>query len=309
VDSITNTFTLTWSGITNVWLPGGSFGVDVDDASGPSWFGHTMTNYIGILDIQATATNPFIINLASLDGSVPGLATNFDRTATNIWTIAMTTRGVTGFDPDKFVINDHSFSNDLAGGTFTVALSSNGLSVNVIFLPNFAPVANAASYSRGWGTFIRIPITNLVAGFTSDGNGDGRALVAVGSSTNGSWMATNSLWISLAPTNNVAESFPYVVRDTRSYRPGDTVLMATNWLTVLVTNAVGTAQTISISGPNVRVMFAGVPGWAYDVERTTNLAGGTWIVLQTTNAPAHGVWEYLDTNPPSPSGYYRIKQH
>jgi uncharacterized repeat protein (TIGR01451 family) len=309
VDAITNTFTVTVNAITNVWLPDGSLSVDVNDATGLPGTGYTQTNYVGVLDLQATASNPFTIHLVSFDGASPGLAANFDYHVTNTWTIATTTRGVTGFDPAKFVVNDSQFSNDLAGGTFTVELSGDGLSVNVVFLPNHAPVAAVANYGRAWGTSLRIPITHLLTNHTSDADGDGRGLAVLGVSTNGAWISTNTAYIYFSPTNNLSESFQYVIRDLRSYRLGDTVQMATNLVTVSVTNAVGQARSISASGPNIRIQFAGVPGFAYDVERTTNIASGVWIVLQTTNAPAHGVWEFLDANPPMPAAFYRIKQH
>jgi uncharacterized repeat protein (TIGR01451 family) len=309
VNAVTNSFTVTVQAVSNIWEPDGRFTVDVSDASGPAGTGYTQTNYIGVLDVQATAAQPFTIQLVSLDGSVPGPAANFDYHNTNTWTIAIAAVGVTGFDPGKFVVNDTQFSNDLAGGTFTVALSGDGKSVNVVFLPNQAPVAGVASYGRAWGTSLRIPIIHLLAGFTSDADGDARALIALGTSTNGSQISTNSAYLFFAPTNNVPESFLYVIRDLGNYRPGDTVQAATNWLTVTVTNAVGSVQAVSTSGTSVTVQFAGVPGYAYDVERTTNLVGGTWVVLMTTNAPARGIWLLVDPNPPVPAAFYRSRQH
>ncbi|MDB6110086.1 MAG: hypothetical protein JWR69_1836 [Pedosphaera sp.] len=307
VNAVTNTFTVTVNGVTNVWLAGGRLTNQVNNASGPAGTGFEQLNLAGVLTVQATSTNPFTIHLASLSGASPGVSANFVYTNLYSWTIVTTTRGVSGFDPTKFVIDDSHFSNDLAGGVFNVTLSVDSNSVVVGFTPNHAPVANAASYGRAWGTVVRIPITGLITGFTSDADGDGRALTRAGSSTNGASVATNSTYILFAPTNNFAESFPYVVRDTRVYRAGDTVQMATNWLTVTVTNAVGQVQSILNSGSGITLNFAGVPGYAYDVERSTNLVA--WTVVLTTNAPAAGTWVYLDGQPPSPQAYYRLKQH
>jgi hypothetical protein len=170
-------------------------------------------------------------------------------------------------------------------------------------------VAALATYGRAWGTVLRIPIAHLLANYTSDSDGDGRGLVVLGLSTNGAWISTNSSYILFAPTNSLPETFNYVICDLRSYRPGDTVLRATNSLMMSVTNAVGRVQTISVSGPSVKVRFAGVPGYPYEVERTTNVTNGPWVVVLTTNAPVNGVWEYLDTSPPFPWAFYRTKQH
>jgi hypothetical protein len=169
-------------------------------------------------------------------------------------------------------------------------------------------VANPVNFNRNWGTFLRIPITNLLASAT-DPDGDPIALVMIGTSTNGSWVATVGKYVVIAPTNNISESFVYIVRDVRSYRPADTVRMATNWFTVNVTYAYGLAQSITISGPTAVVHFAGVPGYSYEVERSTNLISQSWTVLLITNAPPRGVWQFIDTNPPPGEAYYRTRQH
>jgi hypothetical protein len=309
VNALTNTFTITVLGVTNLWSQGGGFTVDVNDAAGLPGVGYTQTNFAGVLDIQSTSTNPFVIQLNSFNGGSPGLATNFNDDVTNVWTIATTTRGVVGFSEDKFAVVDTNFINDLQGGTFRVELSSDGSAVQVVFIPNHAPIASPASYGRAWGTSLRIPVADLLGNFTSDLDADGRGLLSLTIGTNGSWIVTNSTQIFFAPTNNFPESFSYIIRDLRAYRPGDTVRTATNWFSVSVTNATSSARSISSGGSAVTVRLAGVPGYAYDVERTTNVVTGPWIVLLTTNAPAGGIWRYVDNNPPSPAAYYRTRQH
>jgi hypothetical protein len=119
---------------------------------------------------------------------------------------------------------------------------------------------------------------------------------------------TNASYILFTPTNNFPESFTYTVRDVRSYRPGDTVRTATGWITISVTNAIGSVVSVASSGGAITIKFAGVPGYAYDVERAVDL-GGSWTVVLTTNAPPHGLWFYTDSNPPQPSAFYRLRQH
>jgi hypothetical protein len=84
--------------------------------------------------------------------------------------------------------------------------------------------------------------------------------------------------------------------------------MATNWITVSVTNAISSVVSVASTGGAITIQFAGVPGYTYDVERTTNL-DGVWTVLLTTNAPPHGVWIYTDNNPPQPAAFYRLEQN
>jgi hypothetical protein len=308
IDSFTNTFIVTLPGLTNYWYGGSNLIVNIFDAGGGPGSGYSQTNYTGVLDVLATSTNPFTIKLDSFNGGSPGPAANFDNNSNYVWTIATTTRGVIDITTNQFIVDTGAFTNDLAGGTFSVASSGDGKSVNVIFAPNHDPEANPVNFNRNWGTFLRIPITNLLASAT-DPDGDSITLVMTGASTNGSWVSTVGKYVVIAPTNNIPESFVYVVRDVRSYRSGDTVRMATNWFTVNVTYAYGLAQSITVSGPTAMVHFAGVPGYSYEVERSTNLAGPSWTVLLITNAPPRGVWQFIDTNPPTGGAYYRTRQH
>ncbi len=306
VDSVTNTFTVTVQPLTNIWSPGGTFTVNVNDANGPAGTGYTQTNYTGYLDVQATSTNPFTILLGSLDGGSAGPAANFNNNSNYTWTIATTTRGVLEFDPAKIIVDTGAFTNDLAGGVFSV--TTNGDAVELVFTPNHAPVAFPISLGRAWGTVMRIPISYVLTNFTTDPDGDATALSGLGASTNGTPITTNASFIFFAPTNNFPESFTYTIHDLRSYRPGDTVRTATDWITISVTNAIGSVVSIASSGGAINIQFAGVPGYAYDVERATNL-DGFWAVMLTTNAPPHGVWIYTDINPPQPSAFYRLRQH
>lgn len=299
IDSVTNTFDVTLQALTNYWFGGSNLTVNVSDATGAG--GVSQTNYLGVLSVPATTVNPFTIKLV-------GLASNFNYSSNYTWTIATTTRGVLGLtSTNQFIVDTSAFTNDLAGGYFQVVLSNDGGSVDLVYVGNQGPAANPVLLVRALNTSMKISIANILTNYTSDPNGDVRILTAVGVSTNGSSIYTNGGFIFYAPTNNLPENFIYVVRDGRTYRPGDTVLTATNWISISVNHAVGYPQSITPSGGTVSVLFAGVPGYAYDVQRSTNLT--TWIILYTTNAPRNGFWIFTDSNPPQPSAYYRAQQH
>lgn len=303
IDSVTNTFSVSVIGLTNYWYSDSNLTVNISDALGGAGSGFLQTNYTGVLSVPATVTNPFVIKLA-------GPATNFNSASNYTWTIATTTRGVINFlSTNQVIVDTSGFTNDLAGGFFTVEPSGDGSSVNLVYTGNLPPVANPITLGRAFGTSLKISIPLVLTNYTGDANGDARIFLGAGTSTNGAYISTNSAFIWFAPVNNLPESFTYAVRDNRTYRPGDTVYVATNWITVVVTNAVGYAQAISgINGNDVTVKFAGVPGYAYDVERATNVAG-PWSVVATTNAPSAGVWIYTDSSPPQPSAFYRTAQH
>jgi VCBS repeat-containing protein len=315
VDAVTNTFTVTVQAVANTtWGPGGSYTCNVTNATGVAGTGYSLLAPVTGLDVQATSGSPFTINLVSYNGASPGQAANFNNNNSYTWTIATAPCGVTGFSTDKFVINTSGFSNDLAGGVFAISNYANA--ILLVFTPNPPPVANLAYWGRGWGTSLRITTSQFLTAFTSDPNGYPRALYSVGPGTNGSYIGTNSTYILYAPTNNFPEQFPYVVCDVNSaYRPGDTVRKATNYLVISVTNAVGSAQSITSSGSAITVRFAGVPGYKYVVERASQ-AAGPWTTLDgsggttdsRTNAPSGGVWLFSETPPYSPA-FYRVRQN
>jgi autotransporter-associated beta strand protein len=130
------------------WASGGNYNWQILDAAGtagtaPGW---DLLSVGGILDISATSAEPFAVNLWSLSGADPdvnGDALNFDATQGYTWTIASATGGITGFAEDAFTINTAAangaagFSNDLGGGTFSLAVS--GTDLNLVFTPGSGP--------------------------------------------------------------------------------------------------------------------------------------------------------------------------
>jgi hypothetical protein len=184
-------------------------------------------------------------------------------------------------------------TNDLAGGQVVT---------------NHPPVANAAIYSRAKGTSIKINVTNLLAQFTSDADGDAVRLASFGSSTNGSTLmlatnvTTSVVYIVLTPANNLSESFNYTVSDGNGGTNGALI-------TVNVTNAVGqvTGSISTTGGGAVTTTWAGIPGSSYVVQRSPDLS--TWTDLWTTNAPTAGVFIFTDPAPPQPTAYYRLRQN
>jgi WD40 repeat protein len=76
-------------------------------------------------------------------------------------------------------------------------------------------------------------------------------------------------------------------------------------------NGVSSVKGIAYEANAVILTNAGIPGYTYSVERTTNLVpGATWTPMWTTNlltSPPVEVWLYFDSSPESPSGFYRLR--
>jgi hypothetical protein len=236
---------------------------------------------------------------------------------------------VAGQTSASLTFNPVSMTN--AGYYFVVATNLYGsVTSSVAKLTVLGVLANPATYNRAYGVFpspgisLKISITNLLAQYTLDPAGDGLVSVAGGLLTNNTVIATTtngssvycanpfagSQYIVLSPTNNLNETFAYVVQDN-TY-PAFT---ATNVITITVTNAMGQATgSIVTDGGAVTTAWAGIPGSGYDVQRNTNLMAGIgWVIIWTTNAPPAGVFSYTDNFSDlgftPASAYYRLQQH
>ena len=302
----TNIITL---GVTTaVWEGGGIYEWQVTDATGtaggnPGW---GLLNTNGPLNVTATSGSKFTIKLVSLSGSSAGECGNFNNKQAYSWRIATASGGVSGFAADKFTLDTTGFANSRgAVGAFSL-----GQSGNDIYL-NFTPVfATAAGYSRAWGTFTRFSESSLVSTYTT-GN-DARELVRVATGSGGTVPVVQiGGEIQLAPAHNNPETFEYVVR-----LAGYATSLATNIITLGVTNAVSSVAGIITTGSgSVTIKLAGVPGYAYLIQRASNL-NGPWTDLDGSNstpdsrhvAPASVVWTFTDTAPTNPA-YYRLRQN
>lgn len=68
-----------------------------------------------------------------------------------------------------------------------------------------------------------------------------------------------------------------------------------------------TSPGISTSGGSATLSFAGIPGYSYSVQRSANVTFSPYVIVWTTNAPAGGVFECVDPNPPQPTAFYRLQ--
>jgi hypothetical protein len=76
-------------------------------------------------------------------------------------------------------------------------------------------------------------------------------------------------------------------------------------LTVGSSNGVGgQASGIAFTGGTASMNFAGIPGYTYNVQVSTDLV--TWTTIYTTNAPVGGVFQFTDNAAPTPDAFYRL---
>jgi hypothetical protein len=114
-------------------------------------------------------------------------------------------------------------------------------------------------------------------------------------------------------TNNVADRISFSVRDQRAaYRAGDTVRTATAFIQIAIAEPGGSNSnlvSITYTSGIPTLVFAGIPGYSYDVQRTTNLTPPVaWTTLWTTNAPTNGLFQFTDIAAPTSTAFYRSAQ-
>jgi hypothetical protein len=162
------------------------------------------------------------------------------------------------------------------------------------------PVANAATYSRGRGMSLKIPIADI----GSDPDGNPLTVVSAGPSVEGATIGWDETYLFYRLAADQGDSFPYTVSNGAE--------SASNTLTVTVPPAAGgLAQEVSVGVGAVTVKFYGIPGLTYDVQRATTLSPANWTTLTASAlAPgADGSFSYTDNSPPPGNAYYRSVRH
>lgn len=113
----------TLSSNAQTWAAGGTYVWELNNTAGTAGgTGWDLLSINGGLDITATSSGKFTINVTSLNGSqVSGITPSFNSSLDYSWLIADATSAVTGFDATAFTLNLTGFQNSYSG-TWAVAL-------------------------------------------------------------------------------------------------------------------------------------------------------------------------------------------
>jgi autotransporter-associated beta strand protein len=265
----------------------------------------TINNTLSLAGTTLIALNRANAQNASQIAGITTLTVDGTLTVTNVGPALQAGDTFTLFSAASASGNFSATNLPALGGALCWRTTNNfaALTVNQV-------VAGNVSYTRAKGVSVKIAIADLLTNVTSlPITGDAFTLTAVGASTNGSAIASDTLpatsgYIFFTPTNDLAETFTYTVSDAQGGS-------ATGLITINVVPGAGGPQSITVSGGVATVSFAGIPGYAYLVQRSTNLAD--WVTLLTTNAPANGLFMFADDFSDLPGGppvsaYYRTAQ-
>ena len=168
---------------------------------------------------------------------------------------------------------------------------------------NRAPVVGDYGAATTEGRPVSIAVAKLLSS-ASDADGDPMTISAVSAmSTNGGGVVLSGGFVTYTPLAGFTglDRFSFTVSDGRGgFDTGEVqVLVVSGTLPGL--NQV----SISATANGVLIRFAGIPGRTYQLQRAPTVTG-PWGALTTAVAPLHGIIQYVDVNPPSPSFYRTV---
>lgn len=201
-----------------------------------------------------------------------------------------------------------AFTNTLTGLTPGVtyyvrayAANTGGTSygTNEVFT-TLSLVTSNATYACGPGISLKIRIADIAWDLTQRPI----SMVSAGPSAQGAALSWNGTYLFYLPANNSNDSFSYTVGNGNQTKSGT--------ITVNVASQMGgIPKTIAVSGGNATIQFFGIPGTAYDVQRTTSLTEPvTWTTLNSNplSPGTDGSFSFTDSSPPPNTAYYRSVQ-
>jgi autotransporter-associated beta strand protein len=167
---------------------------------------------------------------------------------------------------------------------------------------NQPPVAANNTYTRNGLSSWKIPVSDLLTNATSP-DGDTLTLARVGASTNGITLTVNGGWVGYANPNPADDQFTYTVTDAFGGTSTGTITLTIG--SPITSNIGGNANGLTVNGTTASMSFAGIPGYTYQVQRSTDLVN--WTAIWTNTAPGNGVFSFTDTNAPADNANYRLE--
>ena len=173
--------------------------------------------------------------------------------------------------------------------------------------PWLLPLAREDVIVRLPGNGVRVAISVLLE---NDEDPQGGAVQFVGVSpvsANGGVLALKEGQITYTPPPGVladaADTFTYTISAGGGDAVGVVVVNVGS-----VDGLSGNLLSMEVSSEGVGLRFIGIVDTAYDIQRSPTLERPEWTTLGTRTADPVGRVQFLDTDPPSESGFYRTQK-
>jgi autotransporter-associated beta strand protein len=181
---------------------------------------------------------------------------------------------------------------------------TNQLATGGTLLVDGVPVPGALTLSLVQNHSATLTATKILS-VASDPDSDPLSIIGVSAtSTNGGTVSFAGGVVTYTPVTDYvgADLFTYTLSDNRGG-------VATGTVLVDVASGTGTSSTIvsnSLVGTTMTLTLAGIPGYTYSVQTTTNTPPTTnWWTLGTDTAGTNGLWIFVDPNATNGVQFYR----
>lgn len=134
---------------SETWDLGGSYAFAMNSATGTAGTNWDLLQITGDVNLAATINSAFTVKVSSLNGGVAGSATNFDNTQDYVWPIATVTGSISNFDATKFIVDGSQFLNNMGSGNFSIELSTDHKSVDLVFTHTCGINLTTSTYAIG----------------------------------------------------------------------------------------------------------------------------------------------------------------
>lgn len=262
--------------------PGGS-----PSGTAPVFYSHPVSRTVTIggattLTATVSGTGPFTYQWRKNNTPLPG--------QTSPW-----------LDLQNISVTDAaSYDVVVTGGNLVSSTSLTGV-ISVNTPPSFSGYIFSAVKNQ--------PTTVLsgsILSHASDADGDALSISGVsGSSTQGGTLALATGGILYTPATNFtgADSFTVTISDGR----GGSVTATVNAIVTHGNSPGADPSSLVINGDGtIDVLFYGIPGRSYQIQRSTNLIN--WSLQQTISAAADGALPFHDPTPPVGTAFYRTRE-
>ena len=169
--------------------------------------------------------------------------------------------------------------------------------------PAFAGYAIATAYQ----TAATVPLVKILAKAT-DADGDAFSVTGAGPAAQGGTVTLQATSLTYTPVAGFSgtDTFPLIVTDARGAVVTGTVTVTVRAASSAAAGGAGAnpPQLTVLPGGRMGIVFHGIPGRAYLVQRSTDLS--TWQTLATVTAGSSGMLSLTDETPPPGSAYYRL---
>ena len=147
------------------WGAAGALEIEISDPAAGAGAGWDLLEVEGLVNINASPEDPFLIRLISLEPLA-----GFPPESPVSWKIVQSSDGIIGFSAEHFVIDTTAFSTGAGDGVFSLGLENGGTEIHLRFTPG------EGSPYEAWrenNFSVEDLADDLISGFDADTDSDG----------------------------------------------------------------------------------------------------------------------------------------